>query len=136
MSAIKSAIVKSTSWPTALITGVFDSNMAFATISSLNDHRSSMLPPPLPTIKVSRWKFWLYRICLAIFSAEPWPWTSVGKSNISHNGQRLSMVVIMSWMAAPVWAVTTPIFLGNLGIGFLCSSLKYPSFSSLFFNWL
>ena len=53
-SATKSAIVKSISCPTALITGIGHSYMALATISSLNAHKSSIEPPPLPTIKTSR----------------------------------------------------------------------------------
>ena len=32
------------------IIGIFDSNTHLATSSSLNAHKSSMLPPPLPTI--------------------------------------------------------------------------------------
>ena len=39
-SATKSAIVKSISCPTALITGVLHSYIALATISSLNGHKS------------------------------------------------------------------------------------------------
>ena len=54
LSATKSAIVKSISWPTALIIGVLHSYIALATISSLNAHKSSIEPPPLPTINVSK----------------------------------------------------------------------------------
>jgi hypothetical protein len=39
-------MVKSISWPTALTTGICAWKMARATISSLNSHKSSMLPPP------------------------------------------------------------------------------------------
>jgi hypothetical protein len=46
MSAVKSAMVKSTSCPTALTTGMRDRAMALATTSSLNAQRSSMDPPP------------------------------------------------------------------------------------------
>ncbi len=52
-SATKSAMVKSTSCPTAEITGIFESNIALATHSSLNAQRSSSDPPPLPTISTS-----------------------------------------------------------------------------------
>ena len=45
-SATKSQIVKSVSWPTPDTTGSTDSNTARATASSLNDHRSSIEPPP------------------------------------------------------------------------------------------
>ena len=53
-SATKSAMVKSVSWPTAEITGTRQPAMARATRSSLNAHRSSMEPPPRPTITTSR----------------------------------------------------------------------------------
>ena len=43
-SAVKSAIVKSVSWPTAEITGISDANIALATFSSLKAHKSSILP--------------------------------------------------------------------------------------------
>ena len=54
ISAAKSEIVVSTSCPTADITGVSASNIARATDSSLKAQRSSMEPPPLPTIRTSR----------------------------------------------------------------------------------
>ncbi|OQA15494.1 MAG: hypothetical protein BWY62_00590 [Firmicutes bacterium ADurb.Bin356] len=50
-SETKSAIVKSVSCPTALITGILLSKIALATSGSLKAHKSSMLPPPRPTIK-------------------------------------------------------------------------------------
>ena len=53
MSATKSAMVKSVSWPTAEITGTGQSNIALATHSSLKGHRSSIEPPPLATITTS-----------------------------------------------------------------------------------
>ena len=55
-SATKSAIVKSISCPTALIVGTLHSYIARATISSLNGHKSSIEPPPRPTINVSSGK--------------------------------------------------------------------------------
>ena len=53
LSATKSDIGRSISWPTALMTGTSEAKIARATISSLKAIRSSKLPPPLPTIKVS-----------------------------------------------------------------------------------
>ena len=44
-SATKSAIVKSVSCPTAEIIGIFELNIALATTSSLNGHKSSNDPP-------------------------------------------------------------------------------------------
>ena len=52
-SATKSAIVTSTSWPTAEITGTGEAAMARATASSLNAHKSSIDPPPRPTMTTS-----------------------------------------------------------------------------------
>ena len=52
-SATKSAIVKSISCPTALIVGILQLYIARATFSSLNGHKSSIEPPPLPTINIS-----------------------------------------------------------------------------------
>ena len=45
-SATKSVMVKSVSWPTPEITGISESAMARATISSLKAHKSSSEPPP------------------------------------------------------------------------------------------
>ncbi len=52
-SAARSASVKSVSCPTALITGICESNIASTTRSSLNAYRSSADPPPLPTMITS-----------------------------------------------------------------------------------
>jgi len=49
----KSQIVKSTSCPTADMTGTRELNTARATTSSLNAHKSSSEPPPRPTINTS-----------------------------------------------------------------------------------
>src|SRR2546425_6017306 len=49
-SATKSAIVTSVSWPTAEIVGTGHPAIARATTSWLNVHRSSIDPPPRPTI--------------------------------------------------------------------------------------
>ena len=46
-------MVKSVSWPTAEMTGMALAAMARATDSSLKAHKSSMEPPPLPTISTS-----------------------------------------------------------------------------------
>ena len=48
-SATRSAIVTSTSWPTADTTGTGQAAMARATSSRLKAHRSSSEPPPRPT---------------------------------------------------------------------------------------
>ena len=52
-SATKSAIVMSVSCPTAEMTGTGQLAIARATISSLNAHRSSIDPPPRPTMTTS-----------------------------------------------------------------------------------
>ena len=53
LSETKSAIVVSVSCPTALIIGIRQENIARATDSSLNAHRSSIEPPPRPTMSTS-----------------------------------------------------------------------------------
>ena len=55
-------------------------------------------------------------------SLAPSPWTSDGKRITSQIGYLLLIVDIMSLIAAPVDAVTTPTLLGILGIGFLFAS--------------
>ena len=78
-SATKSAMVKSISCPTADTTGRVDLEMARATISSLKAHKSSIEPPPLPTMRTS--KSLILFICWIasdISSAEPSPWTFTG----------------------------------------------------------
>ncbi len=52
-SATKSAMVVSVSWPTAEMTGTGDATIARATTSSLNAQRSSIDPPPRPTMMTS-----------------------------------------------------------------------------------
>lgn len=69
-SATKSAIVKSVSCPTAEIIGIFELYIALATISSLNGHKSSNEPPPLPIIKTSARPFLIhYFYCSCNFFA-------------------------------------------------------------------
>ena len=78
-SATKSQIVKSVSWPTAETTGSADAWTACATTSSLNAHRSSIEPPPRPTISTSTSaRSFAVRIAPAISAAAPSPWTAVG----------------------------------------------------------
>ena len=52
-SATKSAMVTSVSWPTAEMTGTGDAAIARATTSSLKAQRSSIDPPPRPTMMTS-----------------------------------------------------------------------------------
>ena len=52
-SDTKSIIVVSVSWPIAEIIGIFDSKTLVARVSSLNAIKSSVLPPPLATIRIS-----------------------------------------------------------------------------------
>ena len=54
ISATKSVSVKSVSCPTADITGVEALNTASTTSGSLKAHKSSIEPPPRPTIIQSR----------------------------------------------------------------------------------
>ena len=120
ISDTKSHIVKSISCPTADIIGIFDSNTHLATSSSLNDHKSSIDPPPLPTIIVSTgWTLLKNLIPSHISSFEPWPWTFTGYNFIWTFGYLLFVTLIISLITAPVGDVTTPIDFGILGIGFL-----------------
>ena len=73
-SATKSEIVKSVSCPTADTIGIFESNIALATISSLNGHKSSREPPPLANIITSHNLFsFIIFIASVIFLAAPCP---------------------------------------------------------------
>ena len=72
-SATKSAMVKSVSCPTAEITGVLHSKIARATISSLKAQRSSMDPPPRPTMITSTPASSSIWIPFTILSAAPSP---------------------------------------------------------------
>ena len=56
-SATKSAMVKSVSWPTAEITGIAELRIARATSAVLKAQRSSVDPPPRPTINTSTRSF-------------------------------------------------------------------------------
>ena len=134
MSDTKSLIVKSISWPTADTIGLLELYIALATISSLKAHKSSIEPPPRPSIITSTSDSLASLIILTIFSLAPTPCTKVGKSIISVSGNLLLIVLIISFTAAPVEAVITPTFLGILGNFFLCSGLNKPSLSNRRFN--
>ena len=74
VSATKSQIVKSVSCPTPLIVGMRQLAIARATASSLNCHKSSMLPPPRQIISTSHsFLSWAVLIALAICTAAPFP---------------------------------------------------------------
>ena len=84
-SDTKSINVVSVSWPTADITGILLLYTDLTTISSLNGHKSSKLPPPLATISKSGFLTlvssvnWLnLSIAFEIWCAEPSPWTATG----------------------------------------------------------
>ena len=80
ISATKSAIVKSVSCPTADIIGVAASNIALATHSSLNAHRSSIEPPPRPAIITSSPMESSLRIPFTMLYFASSPWTVAGYS--------------------------------------------------------
>ena len=94
-----------------------------------------MEPPPRPTIRVSiSSKVFANSIFLTISWAASLPCTNDGKRIVSQTGYLLLIVVKISLIAAPVDAVTIPIFLGILLIGFLCSRLNSPSLFNFSFN--
>ena len=127
-SATKSAIVKSTSWPTALTMGISLANMALATISSLKGQRSSNEPPPRPTINASHWP-WRLALLMAstICAAAGAPCTGVGKMLILIAGKRRLSTDRTSLTAAPVAEVITPTWRTDSGMGFLCWLSNRPS---------
>ena len=134
-SATKSAIVKSVSCPTADIIGISELNIALATISSLNGHKSSIDPPPLPIISTSANLFlFISSMPSAIFSPAPLPCTGTGYKRIFTLGFLLVLTFIISLITAPVFDVKTPIVFGINGIGFLYFSSNKPSLLSLFFS--
>ena len=76
-SETKSHIVKSVSWPIALIVGMFNLKISLANFSELNDHRSSKEPPPRAKIMISRLfnrcNSSIFKIALRRLSSEPSP---------------------------------------------------------------
>ena len=135
-SATKSQIVKSISCPIAETTGTLTSTITRATISSLNSHKSSMLPPPrATTIRSTGNQFSLgvasSRTATAISAAAPLPCTRTGLIRICSQGARRRKTFSRSRMAAPLGEVTIPIRRGNLGSARLRAGSKSPSASSL-----
>ena len=116
-SAVKSAIVKSVSWPTAEITGISDANIALATFSSLKAHKSSILPPPRPNIIVSAFLSLLASLIPStIESTADSPCTSTGITVIDTDLFLAPAIFIISLTAAPVGEVITAMFLGCFSI--------------------
>ena len=126
LSATKSLMVKSTSWPTAETTGIGQVAMARATTSSLNAQRSSSEPPPRVTTSTSR---------PGAFSAPGMP-AHQGAGRTRHllpravalhptgsdqdgqiAGNRWWSTRRKSRMAAPLGLVTTPMRRGRYGMG-------------------
>ena len=78
-SATKSAIVKSTSCPIPVTTGITELYIARATTSSLNSHRSSNAPPPRAMISTSvSCRLFALAIAAAILLLAPFPCTGTG----------------------------------------------------------
>ena len=134
ISDTKSAMVKSVSWPTEEITGTSDANIALATISSLNAHKSSMEPPPRPRMIISALpqSFASFRD-LTISSAANSPCTNVGNTAIFTRGSLLFAIWIISRTAAPVGDVITAMVFTCSGSSRLKSGSKRPSAASFSF---
>ena len=131
-SATKSQIVKSISWPTAETIGRAEWKIARATISSLNSHKSSMLPPPrVTTMRSTRANTSLgvasSRMATAISCAAPVPCTRTGLIRICNHGARRRSTFSISRMAAPLGDVTIPMRCGNFGNGRFRSGANNPS---------
>ena len=93
--------------------GILESKIALATISSLNAHKSSIEPPPLPTIIVSACPhLFTDSIALAMLGAASSPCTRTGITTILTLGFLLPETFIISLTAAPVGDVITAIHLG------------------------
>ncbi len=107
-SAARSASVTSISWPTAETVGIRDAAIARTTASSLNDHRSSRLPPPRPTTSTSGAgsSRLAARMPATISAAAPSPWTRAGMISTSTPRQRRRSTSRKSRTAAPVGLVT------------------------------
>ena len=134
-SAAKSQIVKSVSWPTPEITGMRQLATAYATSSSLNDHKSSMLPPPRHTIRTSQsLRSEAVSMAAAIFCAANWPCTGVGYSTTLTCGARRRRAVSTSRSAAACGLVTMPTVRGNMGNARLRSGWNRPAASSFSFR--
>gem|GEM_PF-4343649 len=97
---------------------------------SLKVHKSSALPPPLPTINTSNFLLNLFAIFIFVMisSVAPSPCTRVGNIYIFAILYRRFILVIKSRIASPVAAVIIPILLGIFGRCFLFSSLLQPLF--------
>ena len=98
-----------------------------ATCSVLNPHKSSIEPPPLVKIMLSNKSllFLLYlladSIAFLMLLDDASPWTIVGIIKILVKGQRLFIVIKISFIAAPVLDVIIAMLLGIFGNIFLCS---------------
>ena len=114
-----------------------DAAAARTTISSLNDHKSSIEPPPLATINRSgratspvSGNLLNPSIAAAICSADPAPCTFTPQTS-TRTPKRSDKRCRMSRITAPVGLVTTPIDLGNEGRGRLRAASNSPSSASL-----
>ncbi len=125
-------MVRSSSWPTPLTTGMREAKIACATGSSLKAHRSSRLPPPRPTIITSMTaapvacSLLTRRMASAISCAAPSPCTLTGQTHTSAAGQRRDRISSMSRTAEPVGLVTSTTRRGMRGSFFLRAGSKKP----------
>ena len=102
--------------------------MARARISSLNAQRSSIDPPPRPTIITSTPGTRVIALSArAMSSPAPSPWTRTGRTTRCAFGCRRLRTLMMSLSAAPSSEVTMPILRGRAGIGRLRAVAKRPS---------
>ncbi len=134
-SATKSAMVTSVSCPTADIVGTGHPAIARATTSSLNAQRSSIEPPPRPTITTSTpGTRPIAARARAISSAAPSPCTRVGRMTMCAFGCRRRSTWMMSRTAAPSSDVTMPILRGRAGSARLRRGSNRPAAWSRCFN--
>ena len=130
-SAIRSEMVTSISCPTAETIGIVDPDIALATGSSLKAQRSSIEPPPRPTMITSGSPVATKSLIASEISlAAPSPCTLVPRTRTRTHGALLLKTEIISLRAAPVVDVTMPTTAGCFGRGCLRAGSSKPSVSS------
>ena len=113
------------------MTGTGAAATARATRSLLNVHRSSLEPPPRPTMTTSSPAMRpIARNAAQISASAPSPCTRVGTTSSSATGQRRSTTATMSVSAAASGLVMTAMRCAYAGSGRLRAGSSRPSFAS------
>ena len=130
-AATSSSSVRSTSWPTALITGTGVSATVRHSVSSQKAQRSAMLPPPrMTTMASTSANAARSRTAPAIAGAARRSCTGAYAQTIVPRHARRSSPARKSRRAALPSAVTTPMRRGSTGRGRSFCGSKSPSASA------